>query len=396
MVNKSDFNDPVSAYILIVDDNPQNLQVLGKLLIENKYRIEFAINGEGALEWISKIPFDLILLDINMPGMNGFEVCIKIRSNPSFRNIPVIFISAETDRESILKGFELGAQDYVVKPFDARELLSRIQTHLTLKDSLEKLESQNLILDAKVAERTLQLREANEQLNHLNLKLLDLDKAKTEFLRLVSHEIRTPLNGIIGPVELLKESEASREIGELIDILDSSVKRLEKFSLNALLITRLNTKQTDIKIDPVSLEGVLSELIEEKAEVIHKHGLSIKYINESKKGSILGETELVKICIGNILDNTLLFVPENGIVEILIYDEDNYVVCNFVDNGPGFNTEEQSKLFEILSMGNIKKDASLGTGLPICKLIMNAHSGEIQVGNNPESGAFVKLLFKHE
>jgi len=395
-MNKSDLMRPDSVSVLIVDDNPQNLQVLGKLLKENEYRIEFATNGDGALAWISKKSFDLILLDINMPGMNGFEVCTKIRADTSLRNIPVLFLSAETDRDSILKGFELGAQDYIVKPFDARELLSRVKTHITLKDSLEKLENQNLILEAKVAERTRLLREANEQLNHLNLKLLDLDNAKTEFLRLVSHEIRTPLNGIIGPVELLKESGASREIGELIEILDSSVKRLEKFSLNALLITRLQTKKTDIKIDPVSLETVLSELIEEKAELIHIHGLSINYFNESKREFIKGETELVKTCMGNILDNNLLYVPDNGIVEILIYDEGNYVVCKFVDNGPGFNNEDQSGLFEILSMGNNKKEACLGIGLPICKLIMDAHSGDIQVGNNPGGGAFVKLLFNHE
>lgn len=393
-MNKSDFIKTEAGSVLIVDDNPHNLQVLGKLLKENNYRIEFATNGEGALEWISKRPFDLILLDINMPGMNGFEVCLKIRSNPSFNNTPVIFLSADIDRESILKGFELGAQDYVTKPFDARELLSRVKTHLTLKESLEKLENQNIILEAKVAERTRQVEEANEQLSLLNLKLLGLDKAKTEFLRLVSHEIRTPLNGIIGPVELLKESEASRELGELIEILDLSVKRLEKFSLNALLITQLKTKQTDIKRDPVSLTEIINELLEDKAKQFHNHGLTHKFFNESINAVIGGEPEMVKICFGNILDNTLLFVPENGMFEIRIYDNDEYTVCEYTDNGPGFNNNVQGEFFEMLSMGDMKKDSSLGIGLPICRLIMEAHSGKIELGNNTEGGAFVRLFFK--
>ena len=252
-------NQP-SGSILIVDDNPHNLQVLGKLLRENDFTIEFATSGEAALVWLKKKLFDLVLLDINMPGMSGFDVCINIRADKTFENIPVIFLSADTDRESILKGFELGAQDYITKPFDVRELLSRVKTHLTLKDSLEKLGNQNAILEAAVAERTIQLKNANEQLNDLNQKLLNLDNAKSEFLRLISHEIRTPLNGILGPLELLKEYNNSKELEELVSILDVSVKRLERFSLNALLITRLKTKQFDISKESVSLPSLLTDL----------------------------------------------------------------------------------------------------------------------------------------
>ncbi|MCX6327928.1 MAG: response regulator, partial [Bacteroidia bacterium] len=229
-MTNQDMTKSFSPSILIVDDNPHNLQVLGKLLQENKYEIEFATNGEAALEWLKAKQFDLILLDINMPGMTGFEVCTKIRSNPDLNNVPVIFLSAETERESILKGFELGAQDYLTKPFDSRELLVRVRTHLILKDSLEKLEKLNKSLEEKVLERTQQLKETNEKLEALNLKLIDLDKVKAEFLSLISHEIRTPLNGIIGPLELLKEPVSTGEISDLVEVLDISVKRLERFA----------------------------------------------------------------------------------------------------------------------------------------------------------------------
>ena len=177
--------------ILIVDDNPQNLQVLGKQLQGENYEIEFAINGPAALDWLSIKKFDLILLDINMPGMSGFDVCREIRLHSEMNNIPIIFLSADTDRDSILRGFELGAQDYITKPFDSRELIVRVKTHLALKNSLEKLEQLNITLEEKVLERTIQLKEANEKLEKFNLKLLDLDKAKSEFLGLISHEIRT-------------------------------------------------------------------------------------------------------------------------------------------------------------------------------------------------------------
>jgi len=241
MINQKSTESQLPA-ILIVDDNPQNLQVLGTILKDNTYKIEFSINGEAALKWLESRHFDLILLDINMPGMGGFEVCRKLRSNPEMNNIPIIFLSADTDRESILKGFELGAQDYVTKPFDSRELLVRVRTQLKLKDSLEKLEKFNKSLEDKVVERTSQLKESYVKLETMNLKLTGLDKVKTDFLNLISHEIRTPLNGIVGILGVLKSPIYTHEISDLIELLDSSVKRLEKFSLDALLITKLKTK----------------------------------------------------------------------------------------------------------------------------------------------------------
>ncbi len=266
---ESDKSEPLTGTsILIVDDNPQNLQVLGRLLQEKDCDIEFAINGIAALDWLDSKKFDLVLLDINMPEMDGYEVCRKIRSQDRFENLPVIFLSADNDRESILKGFEMGGQDFVTKPFDSRELIVRVKTHISLKDSLEKLEKLNRSLEEKVNERTIQLSIANENLAKMNLKLTELDSAKAEFLNLISHEIRTPLNGIILPVELLKDTGSPSEIKDLIEILDSSVRRLEKFSMNALLITRLKTRSSDIKKQAINIEDIIVDAIEQEQTVI--------------------------------------------------------------------------------------------------------------------------------
>lgn len=378
--------------LLIVDDNPQNLQVLGKLLKENNYKIEFATNGEGALEWIKKKLFDLILLDINMPEMNGFEVCMKIRSDHAFDSIPIIFLSAEGTRESILKGFEIGAQDYITKPFDSRELLSRVKTHLTLKNSLEKVENQNIILEATVAERTEQLRNALSELESLNIKLLEIDKTKSDFLQLISHEIRTPLNGIIGPLELLKESGAVKEVGDLIEILDISVKRLEKFSLNALLITRLRTRQ-DIRKEDIALEEIIAKVLKQNSEIINTHKLSVNFNNKSTRSHVKGESELVGICIENILLNAISYSHDNSAIEILLNNEEDKTVCEIKDHGTGFKND-QNNVFEMFTTDEAKHDSNLGIGLPICKLIMERHSGDIKIGNNQEGGAFVKLSFQ--
>jgi two-component system sensor histidine kinase/response regulator len=391
-----DILQPSPPAILIVDDNPQNLQVLGKILLESNYKIEFSTSGASALEWLKTKHFDLILLDINMPEMDGFEVCMRIRTNPEMNNIPVIFLSADTERDSILKGFGLGAQDYVTKPFDSRELLVRVRTHLKLKDSLEKLESFNKSLEEKVNERTLQLKESNEKLETSNLKLLDLDKAKSRFLSLISHEIRTPLNGIIGPLEILKGPSYSKEIGELVEMLETSVNRLEEFSLNALLITKLKAKQYEIKKDKIHLSILIKELLDEEREKFPPENIHIRRNTEISKDLITGEASLIKKCIGNILDNAMRFSADGCPVDINIYDEYQTVVCEIKDNGKGFAAGDTDKVFELFTTDDDYKDNSIGIGLPISRMIMEALGGSIIIGNNQDGGATVKLLFQDD
>lgn len=393
---KTDNNLAKVPLILIVDDNPKNLQVLGKLLDEEKYEIEFAVNGEAALDWLNNKQFDMILLDINMPGMNGFEVCKRIRSEPRMNKVPVIFLSAESERKSILKGFEMGAQDYVTKPFDSRELIVRVKTHLTLKDSLEKLEKLNQSLEEKVQERTQQLKEAYLKLETANLKLVDLDKAKSEFLHLISHEIRTPLNGIMGPMELLKDHAGNNEFRELIEVLDFSVNRLEKFSMNALLITQLRTKQYDISKSKIHPGNLINEVINDFNDRINSKNLQLIINDEADQRFIIGEADLVKKCIYNILDNAVKFSPPNGIIEIHTHIGEQYIICEIKDRGQGFSTELTGHAFELFIQDKGFIDNSAGFGLPIVKMIMDAHGGKITAGNNPDGGAVVKLLFKNE
>ena len=391
-----DISRPSASAILIVDDNPQNLQVLGKILLENNYKIEFSTNGASALEWLKTKHFDLILLDINMPGMDGFEVCRRIRSNPEMNNIPVIFLSADTERDSILKGFELGAQDYVTKPFDSRELLVRVRTHLKLKESLEELEKFNKSLEEKVIERTFQLKESNEKLEASNLKLLDLDIAKSRFLNLISHEIRTPLNGIIGPLEILKGPSYSEEIGELVEMLETSVKRLEEFSLNALLITRLKAKQYEINKDKIHLSILINELLEEEKERFQPGKIRITPNSGISNDLIIGEASLIKKCIGNILDNAIRFSDGSVPVDIITYNDNQTIVCEIKDNGKGFAKGEIDYAFELFTTDNEYKDNSIGIGLPIARMIMEALGGNIIISNNQNRGASVKLMFQND
>jgi two-component system sensor histidine kinase/response regulator len=221
---------PPGPVILLVDDNPQNLQVLGKLLQEEKYKIEFAVTGESALEWLRTRKFDLILLDLNMPGMNGFEVCKKIRSDKGMYGIPIIFLSAESERESILEGFEVGAQDYVTKPFDTRELLARVKTQLDLKLKTENLEKINEWLGKKI-DNWLKVSigsKKNADSGDINAKLIEFDKNQSFILKDICLELRTSVNEIEKYIGKSTDLNIQDQCKEIIKRMKDSINKLGK------------------------------------------------------------------------------------------------------------------------------------------------------------------------
>jgi two-component system sensor histidine kinase/response regulator len=222
--------NPPGPVILIVDDNPQNLQVLANLLQEEKYGIEFAVNGESALDWLKNRQFDLVLLDINMPGMNGFEVCKIIRSDNTMSEVPIIFLSAESERESILKGFEVGAQDFVIKPFDSRELLARVKTQLDLKSKTEKLGKVNEWLGKKI-DTWLKVsidRPRGLETSDLNAKLIEFDKNQSYVMKDICLELSTSIKEIEKLIGKSYDLNAKDQIKEIVKRLADSVAKLEK------------------------------------------------------------------------------------------------------------------------------------------------------------------------
>jgi len=377
--------------ILIVDDNPKNLQVLGNLLEKNHYHVEYALSGSEALEWIKSEQFDLLLLDIMMPGMDGYEVCEIIRKDEQYQDIPIIFLTAKTDKESIVKGFELNAQDYVSKPFDTAELLARINTHLELKDSRDKLKNVNQWLEQKVDEKTRALQESNKKLEEALTELQNLDKMKSYFLNMTSTEIRTPLTGIIGTLHVLKNQEASFALKNLIDLLEKSVSRLENFANKAILTTELSAKTYPFKEEEIDVAEIVNFSLLELNEELRQRNIDIEEHLEDIK--ISGDKDLIFKALLFLIRNASEHTGDESKIEISLKNEDRGIVLSILDFGKSFSKET---IEEIYSPYRFKEEAfneNNELSMYIVKLIMDYHHGALKVFNKKNAGACVELIF---
>jgi two-component system, sensor histidine kinase and response regulator len=380
---------PGDFSILMVDDNPKNLQLLGTTLRNEGYHIEFATSGKMAINWFDKKVFDLILLDIMMPGMSGYEVCEIARQRPEYADVPIIFLTAKTEKESIVQGFKLGAQDYITKPFDLSELLARVKTQLELRSSKQQLQHINKNLENIVAERTQELQVANENLLAANDELKILDKAKTEFLQIIAHEIRTPLNGIKGSIDIMRELQESYSLGTLFNILDESVGRLEKFSILALKITQLKTGNYELDIQELPFNLLIDSVVTKNNTRINQKNLNVKK-DFAKNMSINGDYELLTNCMNAIIDNAIKFSPAGGNIYLNSKVIDKNLVIEIADEGPGFSQKALDNLFTLFSPGTKHINENEGLELAMVKMVIDAHKGTIEV-NNLEKGALVTL-----
>jgi len=370
--------------ILVVDDNDKNIQVIASLLAENHYNVEYAVNGLDALALLSSENFDLILLDIMMPKMDGYEVCNKIKEDNAHSEIPIIFLTARTDVQSIKKAFEYGALDYISKPFSNDELLARVKTHIELKNVKEELRELNRGLEKKVLARTAELDQANK-------KLVAIDKAKSQFINIISHEIRTPLNGIIGGLSLLKDLGLTEEAASLFDILDVSAKRLEDFSEKALDISLFNSYDKEVlKPEKTNINKVLSDLIKSKEWI--DAGKKINFVKTFNSSStVLNlDPKYIKKCVYNIIHNAVKFSPIEGRITISTMDKDAHLIITVKDEGFGF--DKGFTISDIKTFNNKEHfDENPGLGLYLSNQIVKAHDGYLENGNNTDKGAYVNI-----
>ncbi len=385
--------------ILIVDDTPENIDVL-KGLIKREYKVRVALNGEDALKLVrSDNPPDLILLDIMMPGMDGYEVCRRLKNNNSTKEIPVIFITAKGDYKDEKMGLEIGAVDYITKPFNPAIVVARVKTHLSLADALKKLAEQNENLSEKVEIETKK-RQQKEQLLIQQSKMA----AMGEMIGLIAHQWRQPLNAINIIVQeildayeygemnetLLKESISdtlkqtafmSDTIEDFRNFLKPSKEKMEFSIYSAIVDTvRLLEKQvakTGIEIVMECIVGATTKLthlpVANKSDSCCLCGLDHKisgYPNEFKQ-VILNLLTNSRDAIIKRKESGGFREDEEGRIAIKLGTSNEGYVIRIRDNGGGISEEIEDKIFE--PYFSTKGDEGTGIGLHMSRTIIEGN-----------------------
>ncbi|MGD2035784.1 MAG: hybrid sensor histidine kinase/response regulator [Bacteroidales bacterium] len=387
--------------ILVVDDLKTNILLIKEVLEKKEYDVYFNTDAEFAIQMINESQFDLILLDIVMPKINGYQVCKHIRYSELNSKTPIIFITTRNDEKSIIDGFEKGAQDYIIKPFNEKELLARVNTQIELKKHRNKLEQLNLYLEEMVNERTEELncalakiRIKNSELKRARDELKDLDIAKQNFLQIISHEIRTPLNGILGFSELVKETCKDKEYLEYLDSMNESVKRLERFSMEALLITQLNTGMYQIKLVKASIKNLVSKAIGLLEKHITNKCLDIEY-DIPEEYELTTDIHLAHSVLFNLIENAVQHSPVKGIIRITAKKLSGHFQISISDQGEGFSDHTLKNTNKAFVSNNFI-DNNPGIGLYTSHLIMRYLYGNMKLQNGKEYGArvFVNFVIK--
>jgi len=376
--------------ILVVDDTPENIDILIELLED--FECQIAINGEDALEtaWEGDPP-DLILLDIMMPEMDGYEVCKRLRANKKTKDVPVIFLTAKTEKDDIVKGFEVGGQDYITKPFDARELMERVKTQIELKTQREILKNLTEVLEQKVQERTAELKESNKNLDKANTQLLTLDEAKNKFLMLISHEIRTPLNGIVGSAYFLNDMIDDPELKEFLDMLKESVDRLDKFSKTALEITQMQTVGKEMEKTSFSLNKVVAKVLESKFPDAEKKQCTFAAVY-SNNDNIIGIEDYTIRTVEELVSNAIKFSNENSVIDIITFEDNGKIKLIVSDRGEVIPPDRIEEITKPFGLAKDHYDKDIGLGLAYVQTFLDMNDAAMEIISSTEKTE-ITLIF---
>lgn len=361
--------------ILIVDDTPVNLDLLRSILKEHGYKVRAASAGRRALESARLSPPDLVLLDIMMPDLDGYETCKAFKGDPRLHGIPVIFISALDDALDKVKAFDCGAVDYIPKPFQDKEVIARVQNQLRIRDLQQDLLAKNHHLEVALA----QVQSMNEQKNH--------------FLGVVAHDLRNPLAGIAMTAELLieelSEIQHRKDVHRILEASRAMADLLTRF----LDINRIESGQIHPELEPLELKEFCQFQLERHEQMAHAKEQVLK-LEAVESLYVLADPRFLREVVDNLISNAVKYSPKARSIRTVIDQEAGWGALSVVDEGPGFTEQDKKRVFgrfAKLSAQPTGGEASVGLGLSIVKHMVEAMGGQIILESEPGQGSSFKV-----
>jgi two-component system sensor histidine kinase/response regulator len=354
--------------ILVVDDNKKNLQVIGNILHTEKYKVAMALNGSMALILANQLHPDLIILDIMMPEMDGFEVCKTLKRNTETKEIPVIFLTAKVELDDVVEGFNLGGVDYITKPFKQKELLVRIKNHLDLIESKRKIE--------------------------LQAKQLTEDNAfKDKLFSIIGHDLRSPLSSLKFTIDLIIRGIIDHKDELFINTITNLSKSTdEAYVLLENLLGWAKSQSGVLVIIPEILN--LKEIAESNARLL-KLNLNNKNIqfklNIPDNLTAFADNQMINTVLRNLFSNAIKFTPNDGTIEISAsVTVKNIVEVKVTDSGVGISPDDLQRLFSPtnpLKKAGTNHESGSGLGLILCKDFIQKNGGNLMVESKPGVGS---------
>lgn len=359
---------------MIVDDTTANVRLLSHVLEKEGYAVLSAYNGEEAIRLTREEKPDLILLDVMMPGMSGFEVASELKEDDKLADIPIIFLSALSESDIKVKGFKSGGVDYITKPFKKEETLARIQTHLHLQ----------------TLQNTL-----NEQIDELRLReseLSILNKQKDNLVRMVSHDIKNPLTGILGLVKMMRSNDriSAEEREQMFLIIEDSGVKLLNLVKQMLDKEENRNAREVLNLEETDLPGLANSIYE-----MHKAKSVLKEIELALDLDLICDTAIMdgskmEIALGNLVSNALKFTKPGGKVSLRMCDDTKGdLTFKVTDTGIGIPEKLKNNIFlsaERSSTLGTGGESGTGLGLDIVQHYVNMHKGTVSVESEVNRG----------
>jgi len=354
--------------VLVVDDNPKNVQIIALLLREQKYKIIIAVNGLSAIDLVERARPDLILMDVMMPGMDGFEACMIIKTKTENENIPVIFLTALSEKINIVKGFEAGGVDYITKPFNKEELISRIKTHLELKF-------------------------ARDEMQRMTNHLVELNAIKDKMFSVIGHDLRSPLGSIKMTLDFLRS-----DTGQQYKIEDfrNSVTLLaqttdEVFGLLENLLGWAKSQSGNLSVVPEEIR--VRDLVN-SVYLLHKGSFTNKRLNFENNvvdsNVVYADLNMLKSVLRNLVSNAIKYTQENGTISVETAETNGNTHIIVKDTGVGIPLEDLPRIFDEkqhISTYGTNKESGSGLGLILCQSFVKSNSGRLTVESEQGKGS---------